>query len=806
MNDQKKALASSTLPLLPLRDLVAYPSTVLTVDVGRERSVSAVERALEHEGRLFAVAQKNSRAEHPSEEDLYTVGCIVTVRQVLRLPDGSVRLLLQGETRAALLRVWEDADLQLAECLDLPSVPVSDPLALRARMRAVKRMAANLGRQSTPRLSRELLDLISGERDADALADVVSANLLHSLEKRQALLEITDPLRRLDELAMDLGEEKKLNELEERIHERVRQAMDKANHDYYLREEIRVIQEELGEEEDEELVSLRKRLKESPISGEARERVEKEISKLARTSINAPESAMLENYIEFMLELPWGKKSEGTIDLRHARRVLEGDHYGMKEIKERLLEYLAVLKARKALCAQTKDASAEVTPPESAQDVSLRSPILCLVGPPGVGKTSIARSVARALHREFAQMSLGGVNDESEIRGHRRTYIGALPGRILSAIRQCKSMNPVFLLDEVDKLSRSLHGDPASALLEVLDPEQNACFRDHYAEAPFDLSDVLFITTANSQDTIDRALLDRMEIIEVPSYTLEEKVQIAKRYLLPKQLKAHGLSKAQLRVNDRALKSLIDLYTREAGVRTLERTIAKICRKAVLRFQEQPDLEKIALRAEDLSSFLEAPLYPRKPESEKSRVGRVNGLAWTSVGGEVMPVEALFLEGKGEIRITGKLGEVMKESAQLAVSAVRARLGQYKVDSDFFQKHDLHIHVPEGAVPKDGPSAGVALTCAILSAASGLPARADLAMTGEITLLGDVLPIGGVKEKLLAAYRAGIKTILLPRENERDLQKIDPEILRQMQLVLLDRLEDALPLVLSERREIRVAV
>ena len=776
------------LPLLPLRGLLAFPNTVMTLELGRSRSVAALESALEGDKRLFVVAQRDAGVESPHLEDMHTVGTVVDVKQVLRLPDDSVRILVEGQCRAILLGVEERGDMQRAEVMVLDSRAEepsdSEALEREAMMRAIREAAFRLETARGEHMSAELRQQIRGEKRADALCDVTAANLLGSVEDKQAVLECMDVRRRMETLLVMLGNEAEIARLQEKIQAQVRENIDKANHEYYLREQIHVIQEELGEDEDEELRALRKRLQASKISGEARERTEKELARLARTSIHAPESAVLETYIETMLDLPWGVKTGGKIDLKRARRVLDKDHYGMRDIKDRLLEYLAVAQRRG----------------------DLKSPILCLVGPPGVGKTSIARSVARALGRKFAQMSLGGVHDEAEIRGHRRTYVGAMPGRLLSAIRYCGAMDPVFLLDEVDKVSRDTRSDPASALLEALDPAQNAAFRDHYVEAPFDLSGVLFITTANTTDTIDRALLDRMEVIEVPSYTLEEKTAIARKYLVPKQREAHGLDSASLKISDRALRAVVENYTREAGVRELERAIARICRRAVLSLQQDASLSCVRVGPEDLHALLGAPRVPHRGGAGAARVGRVNGLAWTSVGGEVMPVEALALEGKGEIKLTGKLGEVMRESAQIALSVVRARLRDYGLAPDFLEKHDLHVHVPEGAVPKDGPSAGVALACAMLSAATGVPARADVAMTGEITLLGDVLPIGGVREKLLAAYRAGITDILLPRENERDLEKIDAAILQKLRLTFLENVDEALALVLPKRREMKVAV
>ena len=654
----------------------------------------------------------------------------------------------------------------------------------QAMMRAIRRQALALVKARGEGISSELRAQLNGEKRPDALCDVVAANFLANIADKQAVLECVSIDLRLETLLMALSRDLKISALEEKIHARVREAMDKSNHDYYLREQIHAIQEELGEDEDEELRELRARLRDSKIDGEARERTEKELARLARTSIHAPESAVLETYIETMLDLPWGVKTAGKIDLDRARKVLDQDHYGMREIKDRLLEYLAVVKHKG----------------------DLKSPILCLVGPPGVGKTSIARSVARALGRKFTQMSLGGVHDEAEIRGHRRTYVAAMPGRLISAIRQCGTMDPVFLLDEVDKISRDMRGDPSSALLEALDPAQNDHFRDHYLEAPFDLSGVLFITTANTTDTIDRALLDRMEVIEVPSYTLEEKLAIAKRHLLPKQLEAHGLRKSEMKIADGAMRAIIEGYTREAGVRELERVLARVCRRAVLRMQQEKELACVRVRTEDLHGLLGAVRYLPKNEAGRTRVGRVNGLAWTSVGGEVMPIEALVLDGKGELKLTGKLGDVMRESAQIALSVARKRMGAFGVAADFLEKHDLHVHVPEGAVPKDGPSAGVALACVILSALANVPARADVAMTGELTLLGDVLPIGGVKEKLLAAYRAGVTEILLPRENGRDLEKIDGSIREKLHITLLDDVDEAVALILQPGAEVKVAV
>ena len=780
MSKAKNHVVARRMPLLPLRGLVVFPNTVITVDAARERSIGALTRAVKQEEPLFVVAQRDSLVEHPGIEDLYTVGTIVNIKQVLHMPDHTVRVLLEGIGRGMLLSLMDEDGCQTGEVVEItPVFDVFTDAPQRALMRAIRSFAPQVLRARGMNMP-ELLQAIDGERSPAALCDIVASNVLSRVEDKQAVLECMDADERMKLMLEKLADELKIAELEERIHAKVHEYMDKANHEYYLREQIHAIQDELGEDEDEEISELRKRIQSSKLPVHAREHVEKELKRLARSSIHAPESGVSQNYIEYMLELPWGVYDTSSIDINRARKVLEADHYGMQDVKERLIEYLAV---------------------RSVASDKLKSPIICLVGPPGVGKTSIARSIARALDRKFTRLSLGGVHDEAEIRGHRKTYVGAMPGRIIAAMKQCKTMNPVFLLDEIDKMSRDMRGDPASAMLEALDPAQNSTFLDHYLEVPFDLSDVLFITTANSLDSVDRALLDRMEIIEVPSYTAEEKLQIAKRHLLPKQKEAHNLSRAQMKLSDRALAGLIDGYTRESGVRTLERQIAKLCRKATLHLVEHPEEKTVSIKPADLQAYLGAPRYLRQPAAAKAELGVVNGLAWTSVGGEVMPVEAVAFPGKGGLKLTGKLGEVMRESAELAMSVVRSRLADYGMPEDYFEKHDVHIHVPEGAVPKDGPSAGVALSCAVMSAVTGRRGSGAYAMTGEITLHGKVLAIGGVREKLLAAYRMGVTRILLPRENEKDLEKIDKAILEKMQITLMDRVDDALERVLLSAEE-----
>jgi len=765
------------LPLIPLRGKVIFPNTITTIDIARPKSLGALKQAMDGDSRVFVVAQQDPAVESPSAEDLYAMGTLATVRQIIQLPDHTARVLLEGTDKARLRHVYEDVELQRAVVTRVKSAAGDMTVERMAMMRVCLDMIVRLlDLRHTP--MGELVSALQGEKDADEFCDIAASGLVQALDEAQVLLECENTDRRLKMLLEYLSQECGIAQLEETIRARVQESMERANHDYYLREQMRVISDELGEDEDEEIAELRKRLAESKMPKEAHERVEKELKRLARTSIQAPESSVSQNYIEYMLDLPWEKYDKSVIDLKKARRVLDEDHFGMKEVKERLLEYLAV---------------------RSVTDRQ-KSPILCLVGPPGVGKTSIARSVARALGRKFTQMSLGGVHDEAEIRGHRRTYVGAMPGRIISSINQEHVMNPVFLLDEIDKMSRDMRGDPASAMLEVLDPEQNDHFRDHYLEAPFDLSDVLFITTANTTATIDRALLDRMEVIEVSSYTLEEKIQIAKRHLYKKQLEKHALTRDKLRITDGAYRAVIEGYTRESGVRTLEKRLGRICRKVTMAYVEDPDMAPVRLKPQDIEKYL-GPVEYLPSSRESDAVGVVNGLAWTEVGGEVMPVVAETFPGKGALELTGKLGDVMKESALLARSVVRKRLARCGLDTDFFEKNDVHIHVPEGAVPKDGPSAGVALTCALLSAVTGCEASNRYAMTGEITLHGKVLPIGGVKEKLLAAYRLGITDILLPRENNKDLKEIDEDVLSKIEVTLIDTVEDAIRLVIPALEE-----
>lgn len=619
------------------------------------------------------------------------------------------------------------------------------------------------------RVSDATTQSIREVEEPDHLADVIAANILTKLEDRQRVLEELNVKNRLETLCTILLREIELADVEQKVQSRVKHQVERNQKDYYLREQIRAIQTELGDGDGIEVEELRAKAEKLPMNEEARQRVNKEIDRLSRMAPGTPEIGMSRTYIEWILDLPWGKETIDNLDLKRARKLLAKNHYGLEKVKERIIEYLAVLRMKQ----------------------NMRGPILCFVGPPGVGKTSIVRAVAEAMGRKFVQVSLGGVQDEAEIRGHRRTYIGAIPGRIISGMKQAGTMNPVFLFDEIDKMSNDYRGDPASAMLEVLDAEQNAEFRDHYLDLPFDLSRVMFITTANSMDTIPAPLLDRMEIIEVPSYTEEEKLQIAKRHLLPKQVEMHGLTDGSVKMTDRVMRQLIEGYTREAGVRTLERTVAKVVRKAAVTMLDE-GIETVSVTDKQLRTYLGIPRYMREAPEKEPRVGIVNGLAYTTVGGEMLEVECLTMPGKGNLRLTGKLGDVMKESAEAAFSYIRAHGKELGLTDNFYQEKDIHIHVPEGAVPKDGPSAGVTMATALASVLTGIPVRNDVAMTGEITLRGRVLPIGGLKEKSLAAYRAGIKTLIIPKENEKDLEEIPAHVLSQFHVVCVENIEQVL--------------
>ena len=775
---RKKVKQMLRLPLIPLRGLMVFPHMVLHFDVGRVKSTAALEKAMVEDQKVFLVAQRDGNVEDPGLEDLCRVGTVALVKQVLNLPGDAIRVLVEGESRAMIQSVIQEEPCWIAD-VTVPSQELPDSPEVQALVRTTHELFDQYARASM-RVSGETLSSVGDVDRPDQLADIIAANVLTRVEDRQAILEEIDVEKRLETLCVILVRETELVGIEKQVQNRLKKQIDKNQKDYYLREQIKAIQEELGDKDATDVEDLRKRLDETPLNDEAREKAERELDRLSRMAPGTPEIGISRTYVEWILDLPWGKTTPDNLDLRRARRILDEDHYAMEKVKERVIEYLAVRRMKEM----------------NTQDGSMRGPILCFVGPPGVGKTSIVKGIARAVGRKFVQMSLGGVRDEAEIRGHRRTYVGAIPGRIIAGMKQAGTMNPVFLFDEIDKMSHDFRGDPASAMLEVLDGEQNMAFRDHYLELPFDLSKVMFITTANTMDTIPGPLLDRMEIIEVPSYTEEEKLQIAKKHLLPKQIKEHGLPPKSVRISDAAMKHLIEGYTREAGVRTLSRTIARVVRKAAVEMLDE-EKEQVSVNPAGVEKYLGAPRFLRDLPEKAPQVGVVNGLAYTTVGGETLAVECSVMPGSGQVQLTGQLGDVMKESAQAARSWVRAHAAEYGIDPEFYKTQDIHIHVPEGAVPKDGPSAGVTMATALVSALSGRKVRQDVAMTGEITLRGRVLPIGGVKEKLLAAYRAGLKVILLPKENQKDLEDVPAHVLSQFQIHLTEKIEDVLKVALA---------
>ncbi|NLI22736.1 MAG: endopeptidase La [Clostridiales bacterium] len=756
------------IPVLPLRGMMVFPHMVLHFDVGRVKSVAALEKAMLDDQRIFLVAQKDADVEDPEAGDLVAVGTIALVKQVLNLPGDSIRVLVEGERRATLETILQDDPFLLADVRPVRPAPARVTNEMKALVRTTHEYFEEYSKSSL-RVSPETQRSVMAMDKPEQLADTIAANVLTQLEDRQLILEKLNPADRLETLCGILLRETKLAELEKTVQARIKQQIEKNQKDYYLREQIKAIQTELGDKDATDVDELRDKLKDTPLNDEARQKAERELERLSHMAPGTPEIGVSRTYVEWILDLPWGKTTVDNLDLKRAVRVLDKDHFGLTKVKERIIEYLAVLRLK--------------------QD--MKGPILCFVGPPGVGKTSIVRAIAEAVGRKFVQMSLGGVRDEAEIRGHRRTYVGAIPGRIIAGLKQAGTVNPVFLFDEIDKMSSDFRGDPASALLEVLDAEQNHAFRDHYMELPFDLSRVMFITTANTMDTIPPALLDRLEIIEVPSYTDLEKLAIGKKHLLPKQIKAHGLPPRSVTMTDRVMAELIEGYTREAGVRTLERTLARVVRKAAVETL-QNGVKTVPVTSRKLKEYLGAVQYLREPTERHSLVGVVNGLAVTAVGGETLAVECTLMQGAGALQLTGKLGDVMQESAKAALSWVRAHSDGWGIPAEFYKQHDLHIHVPEGAVPKDGPSAGVAMVTALTSALTGIPVRQDIAMTGEITLRGRVLPIGGLKEKLLAAYRAGLRLALIPMENAKDLEDVPENVLAKLSVVTVERVDEVL--------------
>jgi len=764
-----------TLPILPLRDIVVFPHRIVPLFVGREKSVAALEAAMGDDRELFLVAQLDPGEDDPDRDALYDLGVIATAMQLLKLPDGTVRVLVEGVKRAKLLNLVP-RDGYLAAEVEEVEEQESEATEAQALMRSVIDQFENYAKLNK-RLPPETGIQLGEIEDPSALADAIASNLSIKVADKQALLGELHAARRLEMVFAFMEGELGVLQVEKKIRSRVKRQMEKTQREYYLNEQLKAIQRELGNESEEggdELQELAEKIRKTRLSKEARTRANAEFKKLRAMAPMSAEATVARNYLDVLLGLPWGKKSKLKKDIAEAQRVLDEDHYGLDKVKERIVEYLAV----------------------QARTNKLKGPILCLVGPPGVGKTSLGRSIARATGREFVRQSLGGVRDEAEIRGHRRTYIGSLPGKIISNIKKAGTSNPLFLLDEIDKLGQDFRGDPSSALLEVLDPEQNNRFQDHYLELDYDLSDVMFVTTANSLD-MPQPLMDRMEIIRLEGYTEDEKVQIAKRQLIPKQMEAHGLKPDELVFADEALRKMIQHYTREAGVRTLERELAKVARKSLRQILEKK-VEKVELTAENLGEFLGVRKYRYGMGEEEDQIGAVTGLAWTEVGGELLTIEAVTVPGKGQIKTTGKLGEVMQESIQAAMSFVKARAPAYGVKPSIFSRKDIHVHLPEGAVPKDGPSAGVGMVTAMISTLSGTAVRRDVAMTGEVTLRGRVLPIGGLKEKLLAALRGGITTVLIPAENEKDLAEIPASVKEALEIIPVSHVDEVLARALVE--------
>jgi len=768
-------LMTRSLPILPLRDIVVFPHRIVPLFVGREKSVAALEAAMAADKELFLVAQLDPGEDDPDRDALYDLGVVATAMQLLKLPDGTVRVLVEGVKRARLVNLITRDGYTVAEVEEVDEEGAAGAEA-QALMRSVIDQFENYAKLNK-RLPPETGIQLSEIDEASALADAVASNLSIKVADKQALLGELNPARRLEMVFAFMEGELGVLQVEKKIRSRVKRQMEKTQREYYLNEQLKAIQRELGNEGEEggdELQELAEKIRKTRLSKEARNRANAELKKLRAMAPMSAEATVARNYLDVLLGLPWGKKSKLKKDIAEAQRVLDEDHYGLGKVKDRIVEYLAV----------------------QARTNKLKGPILCLVGPPGVGKTSLGRSIARATGREFVRQSLGGVRDEAEIRGHRRTYIGSLPGKIVSNIKKAGTSNPLFLLDEIDKLGQDFRGDPSSALLEVLDPEQNSKFQDHYLELDYDLSDVMFVTTANSLD-MPQPLLDRMEIIRLEGYTEDEKVEIAKRHLIPKQMEAHGLKESELEFSEEALRGILRFYTREAGVRTLERELAKVARKALRQILEGM-YESVVVREDNLNTFLGVRRFRYGVGEEEDQVGAVTGLAWTEVGGELLTIEAVTVPGKGQIKTTGKLGEVMQESIQAAMSFVKARAPAFGVKPSIFARKDIHVHLPEGAVPKDGPSAGIGMVTAMISTLTGIAVRRDIAMTGEVTLRGRVLPIGGLKEKLLAALRGGIRTVLIPSENEKDLAEIPASVKDVLEIVPVDHVDEVLARALIE--------
>lgn len=757
------------IPLLPLRGILVFPYMIIHLDVGREKSISALEEAMVHDRLIMLATQRDAQEDQPTSEDIFNIGTVAEIKQLLKLPGGTIRVLVEGLHRAEIIEYTESEPFYQVEIDEFAETEEKTP-----EVEALTRTAIHQFEQwvkLSKKIPPETLVSVVVVEEPGRLTDLIASHLSLKIEDKQALLDAVEVKERLERLCEILGREMEILELEKKINVRVRKQMEKTQKEYYLREQLKAIQKELGDKDERtaEVEEYRQRLTEAEFPKDVAEKINKEIDRLEKMSPMVAESAVIRTYLDWLTGLPWLEKTEDRLDISLAEQTLEEDHYGLEKVKERILEYLSVRKLTE----------------------NMKGPILCLVGPPGVGKTSLARSIARSMDRKFVRVSLGGVRDEAEIRGHRRTYVGALPGRIIQGIRTAGSQNPVFLLDEIDKMSADFRGDPSSALLEVLDPEQNNTFSDHYIELPFDLSRVLWVVTANVMHNIPRPLLDRMEIIPIAGYTEEEKVQIAKRYLVSKQIRDHGLSKKQIVFSEGTLQKVIRDYTREAGVRNLERNIANLCRKAARQIV-QNKRTTVKITAQNLHTFLGAPKYRQSQVESSHQIGVATGMAWTEVGGDVLGTEVSIMKGKGKLTLTGQLGDVMRESAQAGFSYIRSRAQELGIDPEFYEHSDIHIHLPEGAIPKDGPSAGITMATAVASALTAKAIRSDLAMTGEITLRGRVLPVGGVKEKVLAAHRAGIKKIILPKENKRDMDEIPANIKRSLEFYLVEHMDEVL--------------
>lgn len=771
------------LPLLPLRGLTIFPYMVLHFDVGRDKSVAALEEAMANDQLIFLSSQKDARDNDPSEDDISLVGTVSKIKQLLKMPGDTIRVLVEGINRAKIIEYVKTEPYYEVIIEEEVSFDESIPLEMEALTRSITGVFEEYVKLST-KISPETLLSVNTVSDPSQLADIIAANILVKTEDKQAILGSFNPAERLEKLYEILSREIEILEIEKKISLRVKKQIDKVQKEYYLREQIKAIQKELGEKDgfSSEIDEYKQKIIDAELQEEIKGKAFKELDRLAKMPPGAAEGSIIRTYLDWIIDLPWNYETEDNLDLKNAIHILDEDHYGLEKVKERIIEYLAIRQLTN----------------------NMKGPILCLVGPPGVGKTSIARSIAKALNRKFVRMSLGGVRDEAEIRGHRKTYVGAIPGRVITSMKQAGSKNPVFLFDEIDKMSNDFRGDPASAMLEVLDAEQNNTFRDHYLELPFDLSKVLFLTTANSLDSIPRPLLDRMEVIYITGYTEDEKLNIGMKYLIPKQLKEHGLDNDTLLISEQTIRDIINHYTREAGVRNLERQFGNICRK-VARKRVQEKIQKAKITNKNLNKYLGIPKYRYEKAHLEDEVGIVTGLAWTTVGGETLSIEVTPMGGTGKLELTGQLGDVMKESAKAGISYIRSCVQKLGINPEFYTNTDIHIHIPEGATPKDGPSAGITMATAVISALTNIPVKSDVAMTGEITLRGRVLPIGGLKEKVLAAHRAGIYKILIPFENEKDMEDIPDNIRKKIEFVLVNHMDTVLEHALVHRPYPRVA-